>query len=245
MLRGRIMEIQTEQKKSKKVPLETDKINLVLCTVVGGIVGSALFAVTAYGGQTVTNISTLIGGLGGGVISGLLTLQGVRKTIDLQKKKEFEDSKPQKILSLHIMKKLVEEYKVRIFSLNEVASTISKHGNTRLLNEIVEELDAKGNDFERFNDKMIKESLNVNSDVYLAVKLELEYIKSKDLELTTKIFIGKFDAVNERYTAENLEKEITSRTQNILRNLLSIDSYLDEKLTKYEQLLFPSGAEIN
>ncbi|MDF9615153.1 hypothetical protein P5763_24375 [Bacillus cereus] len=239
------MEIQTEQKKNKKVPLEKEKINLVLYTIGGGIVGSALFAATTYGGQTVTNISTLIGGLGGGVISGFLTLQGVRKTIELQKEKEFEESKPQKVLSLHIMKKFIEEYKLRIIMLDQAVITVSQYKNTTMLDKIVEEVDAKGNNFERFNDKMIKESLNVNSDVYLAVKSNLEYIKTEDLELITKIFIGKFDTVEKLDAAEKLEEEITSRTQNILRKVLSVDAYLDEELTKYEKLLFPSEAEIN
>ncbi|MGX5556730.1 hypothetical protein [Bacillus cereus] len=58
------MEIQTDQQKSKKAELKKnrtliltkDKINLILYTIGGGIVGSDLFAATMYGAQTVTNI---------------------------------------------------------------------------------------------------------------------------------------------------------------------------------------------
>ncbi|AWC30021.1 hypothetical protein [Bacillus cytotoxicus] len=234
------MEIQTEQKKSKKVkpkknkrmPLETGKINLVLCTIVGGVVGSALFAVTAYGGQTVTNISTLIGGLGGGVISGFLTLQGVKRTIELQKEKESEDSKPQKVQSIHIMIKLTEEYKLRISMLEGAVDWISKDGNTEKLYGISEHLDAKRNVFERFNDKMIKESLNVNQDLYFFVKKNLKNISSQDILLNTKILTGKF------HPTEDLEEEITLLIEKILLIVLYMEDKLEQELTKYEQSLF-------
>ncbi|MBF7146762.1 hypothetical protein [Bacillus toyonensis] len=234
------MEIQTEQKKSKKVnpkknkrvPLETDKINLVLYTIGGGIVGSALFAATTYGAQTVTNISTLIGGLGGGVISGFLTLQGVKHTIELQKEKESEDSKPQKVQSIHIMIKLTEEYKLRINMLKGAIDWISKDGNTEKLYGVSEHLDAKGNDFERFKDNMIKESLNVNQDLYFFVKKNLKNISSQDILLNTSILTGKL------YPTEDLEEEITLFIETILEIVLCMEDKLEQELTNYEQSLF-------
>lgn len=234
------MEIQTEQQESKKaelkknrtLTLKKDKINLILYTIGGGIVGSALFAATTYGAQTVTNISTLIGGLGGGVISGFLTLQGVKHTIELQKEKESEDSKPQKVQSIHIMIKLTEEYKLRINMLKGAIDWISKDGNTGKLYEVSEHLDTKGNDFDRFKDNMIKESLNVNQDLYFFVKKNLKNISSQDLLLNSNILTGKF------YPREDLEEEITLFIEEILEIVLYMEDKLEEELTNYEQSLF-------
>ncbi|MGG0257573.1 hypothetical protein ABEY48_01075 [Bacillus mycoides] len=241
------MEIQTNQKgskkaklkKSKRLTLNADKINLVLYTIGGGIIGSALFAATTYGSQTVTNISTLIGGLGGGVISGFLTLQGVRRTIELQKEKEHEDSKPQKVRSIHVMKKLTEDYKLRITMLKGSISTISKDGNTEMLNEIMKYQDEKENDFEHFRDKMIEESLNVNRYVYLMVKENLKNISPEDLQLTAKIFAGKF------HPTKDLKEGITFYIESILRKVLSIEKNLEKELTIYEDSLFSAEDDID
>ncbi len=239
------MEIQTEQQKSKKAELKKnrtltskkDKINSILCTIGGGIVGSALFAVTTYGAQTVTNISTLIGGLGGGVISGFLTLQGVKRAIELQKEKEGEESKPQKIRSIHIMKNLTAEYNLRIIMFKGAIDWISKDGNTEKLNEISDHLDEKGNDFDRFKEKMIKESLKVNHDIYFAVKENLGNIRTADALLTSLIFTGKF------HPTEDLRENITENIEKILVAVNNIEDYLERELTEYEQSLFSQKVE--
>ncbi|PEW84774.1 hypothetical protein CN445_21810 [Bacillus cereus] len=240
------MEIHTEQeskkaglKKNRILTLKKDKINLILYTIGGGIIGSALFAATTYGAQTVTNISTLIGGLGGGVISGFLTLQGVRRTIELQKEKEHEDSKPQKVRSIHVMKKLTEDYKLRITMLKGSINMIPEDGNTAMLSEILKYQDEKGNDFDRFRDKMIKESLKVNRYVYLMVKENLENISSEDLQLTANIFIGAFHPI------QDLEGNITFYIESILRKVLSIEKNLEKELTIYEDSLFSAEDDID
>lgn len=234
------MEIQTDQQKSKKAELKKnrtltltkDKMNLILYTIGGGILGSALFAATMYGAQTVTNISTLIGGLGGGVISGFLTLQGVKRAIELQKEKEREESKPQKIRSIHKMKNLTADYNLRIIMLKGAIDWISKDGNTEKLNEISDHLDEKGNDFDRFKDKMIKESLMVNHDIYFAVKENLGNIRTADALLTSFIFTGKI------HPTEDLRENITENIEKILVAVNNIEDYLERELTEYEQSLF-------
>ena len=243
------MEIQTEQKKSKKaepkknkkVPLKADKINLIVYTIGGGIVGSALFAATTYGAQTVTNISTLIGGLGGGVISGLLTLRGVRHTIELQKGKELEDSKPEKIRSIHLMIRLTEEYRSRISMLNGVVNSISEYGNTERLNGMLEYLDENGigNNFDKFRDKMIEESLKVNGDIYFSVKEELENVSFHDVLLNSYILTGKF------HPKEDLQENIIECIKEIFAVVNKIENLLEQELTKYEESLFSHQSDVN
>ncbi|MEH6888565.1 hypothetical protein V7024_02225 [Bacillus sp. JJ864] len=243
------MEIQTEQKKSKKaepkknkkVPLKADKINLIVYTIGGGIVGSALFAATTYGAQTVTNISTLIGGLGGGVISGLLTLRGVRHTIELQKGKELEDSKPEKIRSIHLMIRLTEEYRSRISMLNGVVNSISEYGNTERLNGMLEYLDENGigNNFDKFRDKMIEESLKVNGDIYFSVKEELENVSFHDVLLNSYILTGKF------HPKEDLQENIIECIKEIFAVVNKIENVLEQELTKYEESLFSHQSDVN
>ncbi|MED3321218.1 hypothetical protein P4377_07005 [Bacillus thuringiensis] len=236
------MEIQTEQKetkkvkpkKTKKLSWETDKAKLVLCTGVGGVVGSALFAVTAYGGQTVTNISTLIGGLGGGVVSGLLTLQGVKHAIDLQKEKEREESEPQKVLSLHLMIKLTERYEFRIKMLEGVIDSIPESGQKRL-KAMLEYLGKEKTaiDFEYFSDKMIEESLRIDRDIYFPIKEYLDRIKSYDILLGSCISI-----TGGVRTKEKLQEDVTKYIGIILMRVKEIEAFLERELDKYEQSLF-------
>ncbi|MGF9851327.1 hypothetical protein CN556_10245 [Bacillus wiedmannii] len=236
------MEVQTEPKKTKKektkknkrVTLNEGKINLVLYTVGGGIVGSALFAATTYGAQTVTNISTLIGGLGGGVISGFLTLQGVKRAIDLQKEKEREESKPQKVLSLHLMIKLTERYKFRISMLEGVINSIPESGHKRL-KSMLEYLDKEKTaiDFDYFSDKMIEESLRIDRDIYFPIKENLDRIRSYDILLDSCI---SFTA--ETRTKEELQEDVTKYIGIILKKVKEIEALLERELDVYEQSLF-------
>ncbi|GAB6594372.1 hypothetical protein C2L96_21090 [Bacillus cereus] len=235
------MEVQTEQKKTKKektkknkrLILNEGKINLVLYTVGGGIVGSALFAATTYGAQTVTNISTLIGGLGGGVISGFLTLQGVKRAIDLQKEKEREESKPQKVLSLHLMIKLTKRYKFRIRMLKSVENSIPGSGHKRL-KEMLEYLDKEKTaiDFEYFSDKMIEESLRIDRDIYFPIKESLDRISTYDIVLDSCISTG------DMRPKEELQEDVTKYIGKILMRVNEIKDFLERELDKYEQSLF-------
>ncbi|QWI77354.1 hypothetical protein JG486_12315 [Bacillus mycoides] len=92
------MEIQTEQKKTKKektkknkrLTLNEGKINLGLYIIGGGVVGSALFAATTYGAQTVTNISTLIGGLGGESFQVFLLCKVLSVQLSCKRKKKVK-----------------------------------------------------------------------------------------------------------------------------------------------------------
>ncbi|MEH7459169.1 hypothetical protein V7183_18710 [Bacillus sp. JJ1127] len=219
--------------------IKSNKIS-VLYGVSGGIIGSALFAVTTLGGQAVTNAATLIAGLGGGVISGLLTLRGVRHTIELQKEKELEDSKPQKVRSIHIMIKLTEEYKLRINMLEGTVKTISEYGNTERLNELVEYLDRDGmNDFDQFSDKMIKESLSVNREIYFPVKENLGNIRTNDALLTSYIHTGTF------HPTDDLQENITGCIGEILVAVNNVGNALEQELTKYEESLFLQESEVS
>lgn len=242
VLRGRIMEIQTEQKKTKKektkknkrLPLNEGKINLALYTFGGGVVGSALVAATMYGAQTVTNISTLIGGLGGGVISGFLTLEGVKRAIDLQKEKEREESKPQKVLSLHLMIKLTDRYKFRISMLESAVNSIPESGH-KGLKSMLEYVDKgeKAIDFECFSDKMIEESLRIDRDIYFPIKENLDRIKSYDILLDSCIsYTGAMR------TKEKLQEDVTKYIGKILMGVKEIEALLGRELGKYEQSLF-------
>ncbi|HFK1474891.1 hypothetical protein V4483_06675 [Bacillus paranthracis] len=240
------MEVQTEQKKIKKektkknkrLILNEGKINLVLYTVGGGIVGSALFAATTLGGQGITNAVTLIAGLGGGVISGLLTLEGVRKTIKLQKEKELEDSKPQKILSIHIMNKLTTKYETRINMLWVASNAISKFGDTERLDEIVDYYNKQGVTADRFQDKMIEESLKVSEDIYFSIKDNLEKISFSDVMLNSSIHTGKIQS------AADLKEDIAEQTEKILAEIGHINIALRRGLTKYEQSMFSQKSKI-
>lgn len=226
------MEIQTEQKKNKKVPWETNKINLVLCTVVGGVVGSALFAVTAYGGQTVTNISTLIGGLGGGVVSGLLTLQGVKRAIDLQKEKELVDSEPDKIRSLHLMINLVDTYNEKLLMLLREIPAIPDDGDTRRLAELVNQWEKEKGNVDYFRARIFGESLKVNPDIYFYIKEEFPKIEKNDSEMMTDIMTCTY------FPIEGIGKEIKKFSKDSNLIVEKIVNRLNKELDVYEQSLF-------
>ncbi|MBO1627810.1 hypothetical protein [Bacillus arachidis] len=238
------MEIQTEQKKSKKaelrsnekVLLKTDKINLVLCAIGGGIVGSALFAATTFGGQTVTNISTLIGGLGGGlgggVISGFLTLQGVRKTIELQKEKELVDSEPDKIRSLHLMINLVNTYNGKLLMLRRGIHTIPDDGNTGKLEELVDQWEKEKGDVDHFRDRMFEESLKVNPDVYFYLKERVPEIEKIDSIAMSYIMTGT------HFPIEGIKEEIKEFSEESGQIIVQIIDRLNKELDAYEQSLF-------
>ncbi|MCC2491801.1 hypothetical protein LKM14_00305 [Bacillus cereus] len=234
------MEIQTEQKKTekveptknKKVPWERDKIKLVLCTVVGGVVGSALFAVTAYGGQTVTNISTIIGGLGGGVVSGFLTLQGVKRAIDLQKEKELVDSEPDKIRSLHLMKNLVNTYNGKLFVLHSGIHTIKEDGKTEKLAELVNQWEKEKGDFNHFRDRMFEESLKVNPDIYFYLKARLPEMERIDSDAMSYILTGTY------FPIKGIKEEIKEFYEDSRQIVMQIVNRLNKELEAYEQSLF-------
>ncbi|WP_134207745.1 hypothetical protein [Bacillus thuringiensis] len=237
------MEIQTEQteqketkkvkpKKNKKLSWETDKAKLVLCTGVGGVVGSALFAVTAYGGQTVTNISTLIGGLGGGVVSGLLTLQGVKHAIDLQKEKELVDSEPDKIISLHLMKNLVNTYNGKLFILQSGIHTIPDDGNTEKLAELVNQWEKEKGDFNHFRDRMFEESLKVNPDIYFYLKERVPEIEKIDSDAMSYILTGT------HFPIKGIKEKIKEFYEEGREIVIQIIDRLNKELDAYERSLF-------
>ena len=95
----------------------------LLSGIGGGILGSILMAaiiivVLKFDGQVITNVVTLIAGLGGGIISGSLTWLGVKYTINEQRRKERKDSIPQKILSLHKLREIIKECRTNVMDLN-------------------------------------------------------------------------------------------------------------------------------
>ncbi|MGG3674092.1 hypothetical protein ABES96_23640 [Bacillus nitratireducens] len=238
------MEIQTEQKKFKKaktkknkrLTLNEGKINLVVCTFVGGIVGSALFAVTTYGSQTVTNISTIIGGLGGGVISGFLTLQGVRKTIELQKEKELVDSEPDKIRSLHLMINLVNTYRGKLLMLRREIHAIPGDGNTRKLAEIVNQWEKEKGNVAHFRDRVFEESLKVNSDIYFYLKERVPKIENIDAEAMSYIMTGT------HFPIDGIKEAIKGFSEESGQIIVQIIDRLNKELDTYEQSLFSRKA---
>lgn len=234
------MEIQTEQKKTKKektkknkrLTLNEGKINLALYTIGGGLIGSALFAAATLGGQGITNAVTLAAGLGGGVISGLLTLQGVRKTIELQKEKELEDSKPKKIRSLHFMINLAYTYNVKLTMVRVGLNAIPDDGDTKKLETLVNVWEKDKGNVDSFRDRMLEESLMVNPDIYFYLKKRIRKIEDNDANMSSYIITGT------HFYVSNIKEEIMELYEDSKKINAEMVIRLTEELEEYEQSLF-------
>ncbi|EEL63118.1 hypothetical protein bcere0025_41610 [Bacillus cereus F65185] len=212
--------------------MNEDKINLAVYTVGGGLIGSALFAAATLGGQGITNAVTLAAGLGGGVISGLLTLQGVRKTIELQKEKELEDSKPKKIRSLHFMINLAYTYNVKLTMVRVGLNTILDDGDTKKLEELVNQWEKDKGNVDSFRDRMLEESLMVNPDIYFYLKKRIKKIEDNDAKMTSSIMTGTY------FYVSDIKEEIKKIYEDSKIINAEIVRRLNEELDKYEKSLF-------
>lgn len=207
---------------------KSNKMN-ILYGASGGIVGSALFAAATLGGQGITNAVTLIAGLGGGVISGFLTLQGVRQTIELQKEKELEDARPQHIVSIFKMINLKEEYRIKINSLRSKAiDFFLESGSEKDLKQLVKQSKEQHITVEQFRDGLIEESVKVDGNIYIVIKENMNQIFMQDKLLMFEILKG-----------ESTSKDnIKSKADRLLEHVTAIGECLDAEMKRYEQLMF-------
>ncbi|MED2706614.1 hypothetical protein [Bacillus toyonensis] len=139
----------------------------------GGVLGSMLTAsgivlISAFEGPVITNAVTLTAGLGGGIISGALTLFGVRRTIELQKEKEYKAAIPQKILALHKLEEIVLEYHSKIRKLIAI-EYMNKEDENHLVkyNSLMEDFQEGFNGLEY---SALTEALKTNEKVYRIVR---------------------------------------------------------------------------
>ncbi|MDR4169545.1 hypothetical protein [Bacillus nitratireducens] len=210
--------------------------------IVGGVLGSMLTAsgiilISAFEGPVITNTVTLTAGLGGGIISGTLTLLGVKRTIDLQKEKERLDSVPQRIKYLMDIQESLANW-----NLHTKVKFILKVRETDLSKSyIVKHVFLA--DFETGRGKLVEAiypvCLEVDGVVYTEIKSFLEYletIREEILDFEEKI-------VDKEEQEENIPiVDINNFYEGIIKNLETnydtLITLLKKRLKEYENLLF-------
>ncbi|KAB2443278.1 hypothetical protein [Bacillus luti] len=206
----------------------------------GGVLGSMLTAsgivlISAFEGPVITNAVTLTAGLGGGIISGALTLFGVRRTIELQKEKEYKAAIPQKILALHKLEEIVGEYLSKIYNLYAI-----EYMNEENENDLVEYNRLTRNFKKEFNGleySALTEALKTNEKVYKIVKSSL---------LLVRVNISNIGTDNTLYnssTTKHMEfTEVQSNAQEmidvVIKELDRIRACISEWLTIYSDGIF-------
>lgn len=111
---------------------------------------------------TVASIG-FIGSIFGGLIGGLFTLMGVRRTIDLQISKEEFDRLPGKLLNLD---KTTEKYFKIMEYLNVMKGNIS---NIRTAKELRHQLKGFSSRLEEMNRELKYTAINVNGDIFRVI----------------------------------------------------------------------------
>ena len=125
----------------------------------------------------IPSLATYFGAIVGGVISGLLTLMGVRITIKDSKEKQLQDSLPQKLLDIEdiifIMERQNELLLIK-FKKEQSPSILNPYYSQRI-DYIIEYLE---------NDGLLRKSANVNLKTYQVIRRlfnslkKLQYSKS-------------------------------------------------------------------
>ncbi|MGX5361032.1 hypothetical protein [Bacillus cereus] len=242
------MGVQTEQKTEQMTEQKTDikvnwgkidKLNL-LYALGGGILGSAIFAVCTLGGQGVANAATLIAGLGGGIISGLLTWLGVRYTINEQKRKDSEQKReerknsiPQKILSLHKLREGINECRDSVIDLKIAVKKLELSKKLEDFQEQVQKFDKIRQELEP---KLITESLKVNREVY---KVTIQCVEM----MSSYSFSARVDWLN--YSSSDIPKKkeemvnLLSESYGLLvKRLDKLDKTVSKELLEFEREMF-------
>ncbi|MCU5002912.1 hypothetical protein CN504_13685 [Bacillus anthracis] len=205
----------------------------------GGVLGSMLTAsgiviISAFEGSISTNVVTLTAGLGGGIISGGLTLFGVRRTIELQKEKEDKAAIPQKILTLHKLEGIVLKYQLKINKLIKI-DYMNKENEKHLVeyNSLIEDF-KKG--FNGVKDSILAEALKTNEKVYRIVR---------DALLVVQLDIENLDIDKYLYNSptKNLEFiEVQANVQELMNDiqgeLAKISACISQWLKTYSDEIF-------
>ncbi|QWH09828.1 hypothetical protein [Bacillus mycoides] len=197
----------------------------------GGIVGSTVVAslvVVSLQGPAATNIVTLTAGLGGGIISGALTLLGVNRTINLQKEKERLDNIPQRIKGLMeiqgVLKKWNLDAKIK-FIISIKKDTIPV-GSLRI--EYVSQLKKT---IIPLGKSLYPKYLEVDGIIYTKIKVFLEYLE------TWVEQVLDFEE-NEDIPLVNIENFYGGKIKELENCYETLTEVLEDSLKKYENILF-------
>ncbi|MBJ7987194.1 hypothetical protein [Bacillus cereus] len=238
------MGVQIEQKTEQKTDIRVkwrkiDKINL-LYALGGGILGSAIFAMCTLGGQGVANAATLIAGLGGGIISGLLTWRGVKYTIDEQrrieseeKRKERKDSIPQKILSLHKLKDSIKECQNNVVDLNIAVKILEASKELEEFQGRVQKFDKIRQELEP---KLIAESLQINSEVYKATIQCVEKMKPYSYSVLIDSLAYSPSDIPEK--TEEIVELISESYRLLIKQVYELNTTVSQALNEFEREMF-------
>lgn len=238
------MGVQTEQKTEQKTNIRVkwgkiDKINLVYA-LGGGILGSAIFAVCTLGGQGVANAATLIAGLGGGIISGVLTLSGVRYTIndqrrvaDEKKRKEHKDSIIEKNLYLRKLKESVTECRHTVVDVAVSKKYLESSTNIEEFKERLQKFDEIR---QKLESKLIVESLKINSEVYKATIQCIEMMQS--YSFSARVVFLDYGSSDISEKKEEIIKLISESYRLLNKQVLELDTTVSQELRELEKEMF-------
>lgn len=214
-----------------------DQINKksLLYGIGGVILGSALGAsgiiiLSSFEGPAITNTIALIGGLGGGAISGGLTFWGVKHTIKAQREKDELEILPRWIMTLEKIKKTLEEWAADKDSFIYSIQNFENHQRkSQLRTEAIEKFQR---DTEKLRIGLSSDYLQADGNVYAKVKVFLN---------KTRIIAEDMKKIEEDPTEcslKDLQEIHAKKLEDLNTKTKELENFLQESLKAYEEKLF-------
>ncbi|MGE1048666.1 hypothetical protein [Bacillus sp. GMs2/1] len=214
-----------------------DQINKknLLYGIGGGILGSALGAsgiiiLSSFEGPAITNTIALIGGLGGGAISGGLTLWGVKHTIKAQRKKDELEIFPKWIMTLDKIKEVLKTWEdSRISFVSQIQNFNNIPKRTQLRIDAIDDFQVS---IKKLTSELLPHYLQADGNIYAKVKgflneLEVIVADMKEIEDGPK-----------EYSLEELQRLHGEKILDLNTKTRQLQDFLQKKLETYEESLF-------